>query len=71
MAHVNVGSSFGLVAVDIGMATAIEPAKIYGIGTASIKSSDRFGTRAWVVQKALDADIMSLVLINSSHVLPD
>lgn len=37
---------------------------------ASIKHSNHFGMSAWVVQKALDADMMSLVFTNSSPALP-
>lgn len=37
---------------------------------ASIKHSNHFGMSAWIVQKALDADMMSLVFTNSSPALP-
>lgn len=36
----------------------------------SIKHSNHFGMSAWIVQKALDADMMSLVFTNSSPALP-
>lgn len=37
---------------------------------ASVKHSNHFGMSAWIVQKALDADMMSLVFTNSSPALP-
>jgi LDH2 family malate/lactate/ureidoglycolate dehydrogenase len=52
------------------MAAAIESAKVFGIGMASIKNSNHFGMAAWVVQKALDSNMMSLVFTNSSPALP-
>lgn len=70
VAQVDANNGFGFVAADIGMAAAIESAKIFGIGMASIKNSNHFGMSAWVVQKALDADMMSLVFTNSSPALP-
>lgn len=36
----------------------------------SIKHSNHFGMSAWIVQKALDAGMMSLVFTNSSPALP-
>lgn len=70
VAQVDANNGFGFVAADIGMAAAIESAKTYGIGMASVKNSNHFGMSAWVVQKALDADMMSLVFTNSSPALP-
>jgi len=70
VAQVDAHNGFGFVAADVGMAAAIESAKIYGIGMASVKSSNHFGMSAWVVQKALDANMMSLVFTNSSPALP-
>ncbi|KAF2027758.1 malate/L-lactate dehydrogenase [Setomelanomma holmii] len=63
-------NGWGFVAADVGMAAAIEAAKVYGIGMASIKHSNHFGMSAWIVQKALDANMMSLVFTNSSPALP-
>ncbi|KAH7355902.1 malate dehydrogenase [Pyrenochaeta sp. MPI-SDFR-AT-0127] len=68
--HVDAHNGFGFLAADAGMAAAIESAKIYGIGMASITHSNHFGMSAWLVQKALDADMMSLVFTNSSPALP-
>ncbi|OAL47011.1 malate/L-lactate dehydrogenase [Pyrenochaeta sp. DS3sAY3a] len=70
VAQVDARNGFGFVAADVGMAAAIESAKVFGIGMASIKHSNHFGMSAWVVQKALDADMMSLVFTNSSPALP-
>lgn len=70
VAQVDAKNGFGFVAADIGMAAAIESARIYGIGMASVKHSNHFGMSAWIVQKALDSDMMSLVFTNSSPALP-
>lgn len=70
VAQIDGHNGFGFVAAHQGMAAAIEAAKVYGIGMASIKHSNHFGMSAWVVQQALDADMMSLVFTNSSPALP-
>ena len=63
VAHVDGHNGFGCLAANAGMAAAIESAKIYGIGMASVAHSNHFGMSAWVVQQALDADMMSLELL--------
>jgi LDH2 family malate/lactate/ureidoglycolate dehydrogenase len=70
VAHIDANNGFGFLAADAGMAAAIESAKIYGIGMASITHSNNYGMSAWIVQKALDANMMSLVFTNSSPALP-
>ncbi|KAK1722256.1 hypothetical protein CaCOL14_005895 [Colletotrichum acutatum] len=70
VAHVDGKNGFGFVAAEMGMAAAIESAKTFGIGMASVSHSNHFGMSAWVVQQALDADMMSLVFTNSSPALP-
>ncbi|KAK2729634.1 malate/L-lactate dehydrogenase [Colletotrichum kahawae] len=70
VAQVDGRNGFGFVAASMGMAAAIESAKVFGIGMASIKHSNHFGMSAWVVQQAIDADMMSLVFTNSSPALP-
>lgn len=45
-------------------------AQTYGIGLVSVKHSNHFGMSAWLVQQALDANMMSLVFTNSSPALP-
>lgn len=70
VAQVDGQNGFGFVSTHLAMKAAIESAKIYGIGMASIKHSNHFGMSAWVVQQALDADMMSLVFTNSSPALP-
>lgn len=69
-AQVDGQNGFGFVAAKQGMELAIESAKVYGIGLASVKRSNHFGMSAWLVQQALDADMMSLVFTNSSPALP-
>jgi LDH2 family malate/lactate/ureidoglycolate dehydrogenase len=68
--QVDGNNGFGFLAADAGMTACIEAAKVYGIGMASIKHSNHFGMSAWIVQKALDEDMMSLVFTNSSPALP-
>ena len=70
VAHVDGHNGFGFLAAHTGMAAAIESARTYGIGMASVAHSNHFGMSAWVVQQALDADMMSLVFTNSSPALP-
>ncbi|KAH0382628.1 Malate/L-lactate dehydrogenase, partial [Aureobasidium melanogenum] len=70
VAQVDGKNGFGFVAAKLGMAKAIDMAKIFGIGMVSVKHSNHFGMSAWVVQQALDAGLMSLVFTNSSPALP-
>ncbi|RBR26311.1 uncharacterized protein FIESC28_00956 [Fusarium coffeatum] len=70
VAQVDGQNGFGFVAAHKGMAAAIESAKVFGIGMASIKHSNHFGMSAWLVQQALDENMMSLVFTNSSPALP-
>lgn len=70
VAQVDGNNGFGFVAAQAGMATAIEMAEQFGIGMVSVKHSNHFGMSAWVVQQALDANMMSLVFTNSSPALP-
>ena len=70
VAQVDGQNGFGFVAAQKGMAAAIESAKVFGIGMASIKHSNHFGMSAWLVQQALDENMMSLVFTNSSPALP-
>ncbi|KAG9529179.1 Malate/L-lactate dehydrogenase, partial [Aureobasidium melanogenum] len=70
VAQVDGKNGFGFVAAKLGMARAIDMAKIFGIGMVSVKHSNHFGMSAWVVQQALDAGLMSLVFTNSSPALP-
>ncbi|KAJ9157489.1 Malate/L-lactate dehydrogenase [Pleurostoma richardsiae] len=70
VAHVDGKNGFGFVAAHAGISAAIEAAKVYGIGMASVAHSNHFGMSAWIVQQALDANMMSLVFTNSSPALP-
>lgn len=70
VAHVDGHNGFGFLAAHQGMAAAIESARTFGIGMASIAHSNHFGMSAWLVQQALDAGMMSLVFTNSSPALP-
>jgi LDH2 family malate/lactate/ureidoglycolate dehydrogenase len=70
VAQVDGHNSFGFLGAHLGMKTAIEMAKEFGIGMVSVKHSNHFGMSAWVVQQAVDANMMSLVFTNSSPALP-
>ncbi|OAA50389.1 malate/L-lactate dehydrogenase [Metarhizium rileyi] len=70
VAQIDGHNGFGFVSTHLAMGAAIESARMYGIGMASVKHSNHFGMSAWVVQQALDADMMSLVFTNSSPALP-
>lgn len=70
VAHVDGCNGFGFLAATKAMAAAIESAKMFGIGMASVSHSNHFGMSAWVVQQALDAGMLSLVFTNSSPALP-
>lgn len=63
-------NGFGFIAAQKAMAAAVQSAKMYGIGMASVKASNHFGMSAWLVQQALDSDMMSLVFTNSSPAMP-
>ena len=70
VAQIDAHNAFGFVAAHIGMDFAISMAKTMGIGMVSIKHSNHFGMSAWIVQQAIDADMMSLVFTNSSPAMP-
>jgi len=63
-------NGFGFLAAHLGMQSAIKMAQEFGIGMVSVKHSNHFGMSAWVVQQALDSNMMSLVFTNSSPALP-
>lgn len=70
VASVDGHNSFGFLGATLAIDTAIESARTYGIGMASVKHSNHFGMSAWIVQRAIDANMMSLVFTNSSPALP-
>jgi LDH2 family malate/lactate/ureidoglycolate dehydrogenase len=70
VAQVDGQNSFGFLGAHLGMQTAIEMAREFGIGMVSVKHSNHFGMSAWIVQQAVDANMMSLVFTNSSPALP-
>ncbi|KAL1859762.1 hypothetical protein VTK73DRAFT_7458 [Phialemonium thermophilum] len=70
VAQVDANNGWGFVAAHAGMNAAIESAKTFGIGMASIKHSNHYGMAAWLVQQAIDANMMSLVFTNSSPAMP-
>ncbi|KAK8051576.1 hypothetical protein PG993_002961 [Apiospora rasikravindrae] len=69
-AQVDGHNTFGAVAGSAAIKAAVGMARIYGIGMVSVKHSNHFGMSAWLVQKALDEGMMSLVFTNSSPALP-
>lgn len=70
VAQVDGKNAFGFLAGHMGMTAAIKMAKEFGIGMVSCKHSNHFGMSAWLVQQAIDEDMMSLVFTNSSPALP-
>lgn len=70
IAQVDGCNGFGFLAAHAGMAAAIAMARNFGIGLVSVKHSNHFGMSAWIVQQAVDAEMMSLVFTNSSPALP-
>jgi LDH2 family malate/lactate/ureidoglycolate dehydrogenase len=70
VAQIDGHNSFGFLSAHLGIEAGISMAKEYGIGMVSVKHSNHFGMSAWIVQQALDANMMSLVFTNSSPALP-
>lgn len=63
-------NAFGAVVAAHAVDAAVSSARALGIGMASCRHSNHFGMSAWVVRRALDAGMMSLVFTNSSPALP-
>ncbi|KAK3316611.1 Malate/L-lactate dehydrogenase [Apodospora peruviana] len=70
VAQVDGHNGFGFLAAARGIDAAVEMARTFGIGMVSIKHSNHFGMSAWIVRRATDAGMMSLVFTNSSPALP-
>ncbi|RHZ56578.1 Ldh family oxidoreductase [Aspergillus thermomutatus] len=70
VAQVDCHNGLAYVAATQGIERAIDMANSYGIGLVSVKHSSHLGMSAWVVQKALDAGMMSMVLTNASPTVP-
>ncbi|KXJ96459.1 putative malate/L-lactate dehydrogenase [Microdochium bolleyi] len=70
VASVDGRNGFGFLAADMAIGKAVEMARTFGIGMVSVKHSNHFGMSAWIVQKGIDAGMMSLVFTNSSPALP-
>lgn len=64
VAQVDGKNSFGFLAAKLAVDTAIDMAKTFGIGVVSVKHSNHFGMAAWIVQRAIEANTMSLVFTN-------
>lgn len=70
-AQVDGRNAFGAVVAARAVDAAVASARACGgLGMASCRGSNHFGMSAWVVQRALDAGMMSLVFTNSSPALP-
>ncbi|KAK4207298.1 malate dehydrogenase [Rhypophila decipiens] len=70
VAQIDGQNAFGFLSAQLGIDTAISMARTYGIGMVSVKHSNHFGMSAWIVQRAVDQGMMSLVFTNSSPALP-
>lgn len=63
-------NAFGAVVAARAVDAAVASARACGLGLASCRRSNHFGMSAWVVRRALDAGMLSLVFTNSSPALP-
>lgn len=70
VAQVDGKNSFGSLGAAMAIDHAIEAAKVYGIGMAGVSHSNHYGMAAWICQRAIESDMMSLVFTNSSPALP-
>lgn len=70
VAHINGHNAFGFLSASLGIDSAVAMAQTYGIGMVSVKHSNHFGMSAWIVKRACDAGMMSLVFTNSSPAMP-
>ncbi|KAI9665130.1 MAG: hypothetical protein M1831_002140 [Alyxoria varia] len=69
-ALVDAKNGFGFVAAARGIDAAVDMAQTYGIGMVSVKNSNHFGMSAWIVERAVERDMMAMVFTNSSPALP-
>lgn len=70
VAQIDARNGFSFVAGDRAIRLAIEMAREHGLGMVSVKHSNHLGMSAWVVHKALEANMISLVFTNASPTLP-
>lgn len=70
VAQIDGNNGFGFLAATLGIDNAVRMAKEFGIGMVSIKHSNHFGMAAWICQRAIEQDMMSLVFTNSSPAMP-
>lgn len=71
VARVDGRNAFGAVVADRAVAAAVAMARgPCGLGVVACARSNHFGMAAWVVRRALDAEMLSLVFTNSSPALP-
>lgn len=63
-------NAFGAVVAREAVRAAVSAARTYGLGMVACRRSNHFGAAAWVVQRALDEGMASLVFTNSSPALP-
>ncbi|KAI2614842.1 putative malate/L-lactate dehydrogenase [Hypoxylon sp. NC1633] len=69
VAQVDARNGFGFLAAALGMRAACDMAREFGVGMVSVRHSNHYGMAAWIVQQAVDEDMMSLVFTNSSPAL--
>ncbi|KAK5069746.1 hypothetical protein LTR64_008071 [Lithohypha guttulata] len=70
VAQIDGHNGFGFLAASLGIERGIQMAKEFGIGMVAVKHSNHFGMSAWICQRAIDHDMMSLVFTNSSPAMP-
>ena len=69
-ASVDGDDGFGFVAATRAMDVALDMAREFGIGLASVRRSTHFGMAASYVLQAVRAGYMSLVFTNASRAMP-
>ncbi len=62
----NFGSVIGMEALNV----ALEKAKKSGVALVGVKQSNHFGTGAYYIKKAIEQDMILLVLSNASQTMP-
>lgn len=69
-ALVNGNNNFGSVIGSFALDVAMQKAKEKGIGIVGVKGSNHFGTGAYYAQKAIEKDLILLVMSNASQTMP-
>lgn len=69
-ALVNGNNSFGSIVGTVALEKAINKAKTRGAALVGVKGSNHFGTGAYYALKAIEQDVLLLVMSNASQTMP-